>query len=243
MTLPDEEVLAFLDENFVLGTKNIQKELHVGMSHGYSPKQSAVGTTNGAGGRNVQFIVMAADETVLHVLPGFWHKEDLLAELRLALEIDKLYRSDSVSMRRKLEMLPLLHQAHLRRHGDDEQRRGDWQSFDRQYEVERVAREPRDTFYAGADGVLTLKSIPEVVHERMIAHPFEKLAEFDLESFVDYGRPYYDNNWGDRGKEFGAAKTANKKREKELEKERKAAAKQAEKDARAAARADRAASR
>ena len=83
MTLPDEEVLTFLDEHFVLGTKNIQKELHVGLSHGYSPKQTAVGTTNGAGGRNVQFLVMAPDETVLHVLPGFWHKEDLLAELRV----------------------------------------------------------------------------------------------------------------------------------------------------------------
>ena len=117
MTLPDDEVLTFLDDNFVLGTKNIQKELHVGLSHGYSPKQSAVGTTNGAGGRNVQFVVMAPDETVLHVLPGFWHKEDLLTELRFALELDKLYRSESITMRRKLEMLPLMHQAHLRRHG------------------------------------------------------------------------------------------------------------------------------
>ncbi len=66
MTLPDEDVIGFLESHFILGHKNIQKEEHVGMSRGYKSTQQAVGTTNGAGGRNVQFLVLAADGTVLH---------------------------------------------------------------------------------------------------------------------------------------------------------------------------------
>ncbi|MEC7725147.1 MAG: hypothetical protein VYD05_06520, partial [Planctomycetota bacterium] len=66
MTLPNEDTLQFLEGRFVLCHRNIEKDDHVGMSHGYSPTQSAVGTTNGAGPRNVQFLVLAHDETVLH---------------------------------------------------------------------------------------------------------------------------------------------------------------------------------
>ena len=46
-----------------------------------SPKQCAVGTTNGAGGHNVQIFVLSPDGVVLHALPGFWHPEDLVREL------------------------------------------------------------------------------------------------------------------------------------------------------------------
>ena len=70
VTLPNDDVISFLDSRFILAHRNIQKDSYVGLSHGYSPTQSAVGTTNGAGPRNVQFMILAADETVLHALPG-----------------------------------------------------------------------------------------------------------------------------------------------------------------------------
>ena len=221
MTLPNDDVISFLDSRFILAHRNIQKDSYVGLSHGYSPTQSAVGTTNGAGPRNVQFLILAADETVLHALPGFWHAEDLIPELQLAFEINRLYLEKDRSEYYKEKMYVLLHETHMRRHGAEAQRRGQWQDFDRRYESHRAQREVRDTFRTGDDGKPELKSVPEVIHDRMLARRFLPLASFDLEQFVDYGRPFYDNNHGYRGKDFSAAERVNAKRERELAKQRK----------------------
>ena len=208
-----------LQERFVLGFRNIERATHVGLSHGYRANQTAVGTTNGAGGRNVQLIVMAPDETVLHVLPGFWHPEDLAAELRLGLEIHRLYLDDGISPASKKAMFAALHRSHLRRHLDESSARNGWQGFDQHAEYERMRSEERDTFGIDENGEPELKPIMQIVHERMMARPFEKLADFDMESFVDYGRAYYDNNVGiEKGKNFTRAQQANEKRERENEK-------------------------
>src|SRR5690349_14330752 len=104
VTLPNPEVMAMLQERFIVGARNIEREEHVGLSQGYSCSQTAVGTTNGAGGRNVQILVLAADETVVHALPGFWHAEDLCNELRLGLELYRLYLDDDRSLATKTAM-------------------------------------------------------------------------------------------------------------------------------------------
>src|SRR6476659_10094618 len=145
VTLPNPEVMALLQDRFVVGTRNIEREQHVGLSQGYSCNQTAVGTTNGAGGRNVQILVLAADETVVHALPGFWHAEDLCNELRLGLELHQLYCDDDRPLAQKQVMLSVLHRAHLRHHGEREALRGDWQGFDRNHELDRSTREARDT--------------------------------------------------------------------------------------------------
>lgn len=225
VTLPNPEVMALLQERFVLGARNIEREQHVGLSQGYSCSQTAVGTTNGAGGRNVQILVLAADETVVHALPGFWHAEDLCNELRLGLELHRLYCDDERPVEQKQVMLSVMHRAFLRHHGEQEALRGDWQGFDRNHELDRSTREPRDTVTEVA-GKRELKSIPQIVHERMIARSFRKLRDFDMEQFVDYGRPYYDNNSGlDRGRAFPRAVAANAKREREQDKAEKLAEK------------------
>ena len=238
MTLPNEEVMDLLRNRFVVGARNIEREKHVGLSHGYKPDQTAVGTTNGAGGRNVQIVVLAADETVLHVLPGFWHAEDLAAELRLALEIHSLHQDESVAPAQKLAMFAALHRSFLRRQSPGTTARSDWQPFDRQAELERSRTAPRDTIVpasvatpapAMAAGsptpVPTLKPINQVVHERMMARPFRRLSAFDMDAFVDYGRAYYDNNAGlDKGRTFARAEQTNKRREREQAKAEKAAA-------------------
>ncbi|HEU4417416.1 MAG TPA: hypothetical protein VFT55_00680 [Planctomycetota bacterium] len=224
MSLPDEEVMDLLQERFLVGFKNIEKESHVGMSHGYRPNQTAVGTTNGAGGRNVQLIVLAADETVLHVLPGFWHAQDLAAELRLALEIHRLHLDETKGSATKKAMFAALHRSHLRRHLEESRSRSEWQGFDQHAEIERCKNETRDTVTFD-NGNPTIKPILQVVHERMMARPFKRLADFDMESFVDYGRAYYDNNMGvDKGKQFYGAQHANEKRERDQAKAAKAAA-------------------
>jgi hypothetical protein len=231
VTLPNEEVMQLLNERFVVGSRNIERDAHVGLSHGYRPDQSAVGTTNGAGGRNVQLLVLAHDQTVVHALPGFWHADDLIAELRLALELHRLYLDDELPGEQKRTMLATLHRAHLRRHGDVAAKRGAWQDFDVAHELARAEREPRDTVLTGPDGRPTVKPIPQLVHERLLARPFLPLADFRMEDFVDYGRPWYDNNQGvDReGKRFARAEHANEDRERAEQKEREAQQRLAEK--------------
>lgn len=219
MTLPKQDVREFLENYFVLSHRNIEKDEHVGTSHGYRCDQSAVGTTNGAGGRNVQFVVLAPDETVLHVIPGFWHAEDLIPELQLGLELERLYSSER-SERSKQVLYRMLHESHLRRHGKDASTRGSWQSFDRHYELHRAQQEFRDTVVMGEDGKLDLRPVVDVIHQRMLQQRFVKLDDFDLESVVDYGRPFYDNNHMDDGRTFKRAQRTNRKRERELEKER-----------------------
>lgn len=220
MTLPNQDVLDFIGTRFVLAHRNIEKDEHVGLSHGYRTNQSSVGTTNGAGPRNVQFLILAADKTVLHALPGFWHPEDLIPELQLACEVSRLYHDKHKTRGQKAKMFEMLHQTHMRRYGAASVRRGQWQSFDARYETSHEQREDRDTFRRLANGDLELKSVPEVIHDRMLARRFQKLEDFDLDSFVDYGRPFYDNNHGERGKTFSKAERINRKREKELAKQR-----------------------
>jgi hypothetical protein len=229
VTLPNEEVMALLRERFVLADRNIEDELHVGISHGYACDQSAVGTTNGAGGRNVQILVLAADETVLHALPGFWHAEDLLPELRLALELHRLHGEDRIDEPRRLALFGSLHRAHMGRYGEAAARRGAWQDFDEHYEVMRAGSGGRDTVDSAVGGVVKLKPIPQLVHERLLARPFRPLREFGMEAFVDYGRPFYDNNHGDKGRDFRRAQLANEKRTREQQRARELAAKAAAK--------------
>ena len=227
VTLPNDDVIDLIGTRFILAHRNIEKDKHVGMSHGYRPNQSAVGTTNGAGPRNVQFLILAADKTVLHALPGFWHPEDLIPELQLAFEINRLYLDKQKTFSQKAKMYEMLHKTHMRRHGADAVRRGQWQGFDRRTEVQRVKHEERDTFRTLANGALQLKSVPAVIHDRMLARRFKKLDDFDLEAFVDYGRAFYDNNHGERGKTFSKAERANRKRDKELTKKREREAREA----------------
>jgi hypothetical protein len=219
VSLPNEEVMDLLQDRFVVGFANIEKDKHVGLSHGYRDNQTAVGTTNGAGGRNVQLIVLDPDGIVLHVLPGFWHPEDLAEELRFALEVHRLHADEAMTPATKEALFAALHRSYLRRHLEESSPRSGWQGFDQMAELERSKTETRDTFELDENGLPSLKPIMQVVHERMMARPFKKLADFDMESFVDYGRAYYDNNMGiDKGKTFTRAEQTNEKRERENEK-------------------------
>jgi hypothetical protein len=232
VTLPNSDVIQFIETRFILMHRNIERDKHVGLSHGYKPTQNAVGTTNGAGPRNVQFLILAADETVLHALPGFWHAEDLIPELQLAFEINRLHLDRSMTNTRKSKMFEMLHATHMRRHGTAATRRGQWQGFDRWAEVRRSEIEERDTFRRCANGELKLKSVPEVIHDRMLARRFKKLDEFDLETFVDYGRSFYDNNRGEEGRSFRQAAGINRRRSAADEKVRKKALVAAAKESR-----------
>jgi hypothetical protein len=64
VSLSQDPVLSLLKEHFVVGWKNINREDYVGSSHGYTCAQSAVGTTNGAGPRNMQSFVLSPDGAI-----------------------------------------------------------------------------------------------------------------------------------------------------------------------------------
>ena len=220
MTLPNSEVLEVLQDEFVVGWRNIQAEEFVGNSHGYKKTQTAVGTTNGAGGRNVQLFVLASDQTVLHVLPGFWHAEDLLTELRFATQLHRLWEDQSLDREQKDRMAKIMRGSHVRGFSPHTLARSGWQHFDQNEELERYRGEPRDTITLDEEGKPVIKPVCHVVHDRMESRVFKSFEAFDTEAFVDYGRPYYDNNHADKGREFAVAKRSNAKRVKRLAKER-----------------------
>lgn len=243
MTLPDPEVLELLQSDFVVGWNNIEAEGFVGLSHGYRKDATAVGTTNGAGGRNVQIVVMAPDRTVLEVLPGFWHPDDLRRELRFCQTLYRLWTDQTRTLAQKRSMFAVMQRAFLSRLPLDTIARSDWQSFDRAEELMRLAHgDKRDTAVPvildvpkkNEAGAYELKPLCQLVHERMLRQPFSSFDDFDMRAFTDYGRVFYDNNaWLDKGKAFPKAEKVAKAREDAQEKARIAAAKAAAKAAKA----------
>ncbi|MEM7199103.1 MAG: hypothetical protein AAF628_02490 [Planctomycetota bacterium] len=195
MSLPDERVLGLLREHYVVGWSNIYKAPYVGYSAGYSPKQSAVDTTNGAGAHNLQLLVLGPDRTVVHALAGYWAPEDLAHELEFARVLWRLWRDDQRSVEEKRRWARLLQLQESRRERWRRGGRNEWQGFDAVAERARLASEERDTFAAATPRRgRRLKSPAVVQHERLAARPFVRLADFDLRGFVDYGRHHYDLN-------------------------------------------------
>jgi hypothetical protein len=198
-------VFSLLKDKFVVGWKNIQREDYVGSSHGYTCSESAVGTTNGAGPRNTQTFVLSSDGVVLHCLPGFWHHDDLAYELELARVLHRLWK-DARPTADKRAMFARMHLRAIRVQPAAMLARSGWQGFDAQHERKRLESGQRDTFYYQDGKPTTLKPLSVVLHERMAARPFVAYRKFDTEGFIDYGRPYYDNNAGvaGRGVSFGS---------------------------------------
>jgi hypothetical protein len=193
-----------LKSDFVLGWRNIVNEDYVGRSFGYSPRQTSVGTTNGAGPHNVQIFMLSPELVVLHALPGFWHPKDLARELRFAQVLFRLWQSKNHSWVQKRKIYRRLQLAEARYHPEETYARSGWQSFDEQTERARLVGSSRDTFqsskggYLLADmrGNLMLKPINVLVHERMAKIGFTWFDDFDIAAFVDYGTRFYDNNRG-----------------------------------------------
>ncbi|MEE8143400.1 MAG: hypothetical protein V3T77_09895 [Planctomycetota bacterium] len=202
VSLPQEPVFSLLKDDFVLGWKNIITQEYVGESRGYGCDQAAVGTTNGAGPRNVQIVILSPDGVVLHALPGFWHPDDLATELGFAKKLYALWKRQDLTLEEKRVRYGALQLAEIGNHSAAMVARCGWQNFDRKKEYERLQEGPRDVFTVSPNGELLknrrgkpqLKSTNVVVHERMAQRAFVSFADFDVSAYVDYGRLYYDNN-------------------------------------------------
>ncbi len=164
--------------------------------------------------------VLSPDLVVLHALPGFWHPEDLVDELQLAKRVARLWEDGNKNRETKEKMFRRMHRRHVYTSTTDTYARSTWQHFDAHTERNRAQRERRDTVLRNSDGTmavangqLRLKPLNVLVHERMAKRPFQKFDEFDIESFVDYGKLHYDNNRFEKSrKQFAGQKTLMKKR-------------------------------
>jgi len=224
VTLANDVVFARLRDQFVLGYANIERQPHVGVSLGYEPDQTAMGATNGSGGRNLQLAVLAADGTVLLALPGFWHALDLLSSLDLAAELHRLYASGEYTHEQKLAMARSKHETFVRRIGAGMSARSVWQETDAVAERNRSSRGMRDTFVRDpkggplldAGGNVELRPLLQVLHERFGALRFTAIAAMPWEALVDYGHPHFDANAAvERGRTFSAAMANHQRRERE----------------------------
>jgi hypothetical protein len=182
-------VLRLLRSKFVCGWRNIEgQEPYAGTSNDHAPSNPAVTTTNGAGHHNIQMIFYARDGVVLHCLPGYWDGDALAGEMDLALALDAIHADASLTPREKNEKFieaQLGHVALHRRAGT--MARSRLQSFDAWQEQRRPG-----TDFTRAAGGSDLKTVDQVVHERMAARPFLRREDFDLAAYIEMGIRQYD---------------------------------------------------
>jgi hypothetical protein len=205
VSLSQDPAFSLLKKYFVCGYKDITNEPYSGVSGRHEVGGNAIDTTNGAGPHNLQLFFLSSDGTVLSVLPGYWHAEDIYPEMQLAYELNKVWLSKKLSSAQKNQMFTNMHLAHIQQHSPEMVRRSRMQGFDMQYEAKhRLASS--DTI---ADRQLAYEAMEEgrrmappqafkttdvIMHERMAARPFQPYGQFDVASFADYGKPKYDKN-------------------------------------------------
>ena len=208
MTLSDDKVFNALRSQFVCGFKNIAAEPYCGRSGEHDPNEAAIWTTNGAGPRNTQLFILDADGTVLECLPGFWAPEDLLSEFEFARALDKVWHDGNRSPERKNAVFEEAQLQHLKVHSQAMMERSHLQGFDAK---EEEGKPQSDLFYKAGEfkpsfdlmnGVSRkypdLKTVDQLVHERMAKRPFVNYDQFDVAAYVDYGKKRYDKHEMDR---------------------------------------------
>lgn len=190
MSLSQDPIIERLSKHFVCGWRNIHGvEEFAGRSHAHPPDSSAVHTTNGAGGRNIQMIVISPAGDVLHVLPGYWNPDALRHELDFSLELAAIAAKE-IPASDKNDAFLLAHLNHAAKHDELLVRDSTLQAFDKHREE---GRSDSDFRRQGGEGEAT-RTVDQVMHERMARRPFLKIGEFDLESVVDYGTQFYDKH-------------------------------------------------
>ena len=197
MSLSNDHVLSVLKNRFVCGFKNITGESYAGRSGHHDTDSPAVVTTNGAGPHNVQMFILSADGTVLHCLPGYWAPQDLLFEMQFALNLEKIWKNNSLSQEPKDRMFRQANLINIRYHPREMMERSHLQSFDAKHEE---AKPDSDFRFKPGDyrpplhlaKHSNLKTTDQVVHERMARRPFVAYEDFDVEKFSDYGKMRYD---------------------------------------------------
>jgi hypothetical protein len=205
VTLSHDALIRTLNSRFVCGFKNIKDEPYCGKSGQHDPDTPAVLTSNGAGPHNVQIFVLSGDGTVLHCLPGFWTPDDLLTELQFAQSLNRVWKDPHLSRAAKDKRFTEANRKHAQVHPLAMRARSQLQGFDEK--KERTKADSDFKVQAGQQPTVTLtrrglklsdmKTVDQVVHERMAQRPFVPYEEFDVAAYVDYGQLRYDKHEND----------------------------------------------
>ncbi|RTZ93201.1 MAG: hypothetical protein DSY81_10725 [Bacillota bacterium] len=187
MTLSEPKLLAVLEKQFVCGWRNIQgKEAYAGKSHDHPVASTALQTSNGSGGRNVQMLFIAPSGMVLHCLPGYWDPDGMMHEIEFILELAKLEASD-LPLLEKRDQFQLSHLNHAANHSEQMVADSYLQGFDKM----REEKQEGSDFRRKTDGDVR-RTVDQVMHERMARRPFIPIERFDIGTVVDYGTRFYD---------------------------------------------------
>ncbi len=187
MSLSDKKVLDFLSKYFVCGWRNIKgKEHYAGKSHDHACNNPAVDTTNGAGSHNIQMLIVSPEQKVLHCLPGYWKPQALLHELKFSAKLLGILRKPRKHDNERNDEFLLAHLNHASSHTRDMRESSHLQGFD---ESKERKKGNSDFMREACDSV---KTVDQVVHERMAERPFLSVHDFDIGTFVDIGKKFYD---------------------------------------------------
>lgn len=189
--------MRLLGDKFLCGWKNIEKAEFAGRSTRHFTEAPAMNVNTCSGHKNVQMFFLTADGRVLHCLPGYWQPEYFLAEAKLALELDAIYRDEKLSKADKNDRFMMKHLARIKS-SDKKLRYGSQlQGFD----VHIEKRKKSD--FTRTEGPLKggMKTVDQVMHERMAALPFVRFDRFDIPKYVDFGQKHYAYHLGKHDKQ------------------------------------------
>jgi len=198
VTLADPKVQETLKNDFVSGVWDITGTPYAGTSGKHSVYNPAVLTTCGAGPRNVQIAIANSEGRVLLALPGYWSPEDLLFEIDFAKQLNAVWNDNSLSEAEKNAKFAEMNLAMADRLPREMISRSRMQGFDVQHSAKngitdvfrtgQVPTDPKDKLAMMGN----VKSVAELMHERMAKLPFVPLESFPIEEYTNYGRPKYD---------------------------------------------------
>jgi hypothetical protein len=204
VSLSQDPAFSILKQYFVCGVRDISGLPFSGFSESHRPDGVAVNTSNGAGPHNIQLFVLSADGTVLTCLPGFWNPQDLVAELQLAEDLNRVWLDPHLTRSQKDNWFRTLQLRHIKQHSTQMVSRSQMQGFDKQYEVKHRLRysdaiadrnlAAESLASGGMAPDAAFKTTDIIMHERMANQPFVPYDQFKIASFIEYGRPQYDKN-------------------------------------------------
>jgi len=136
--------------------------------------------------------------------------------MQFAMGQNRIWQNASVSLERKQTLFQQANLQSIRVHSLAMRQRSHLQSFDAKEERQKADSDlkykPGDyhppVYVTGKHKLpkqSDLKTVDQVVHERMARRPFVAYESFDVESFSDYGKMRYDKH------EAGDSRAKNKK--------------------------------
>jgi hypothetical protein len=163
----------------------------------------------------VQIFVLTSDGVVLHCLPGFWTPDDLLTELQFAQSLNRVWKDLQLSRQTKDKRFKEANLRHAQIHPLAMRSRSRLQGFDEKRERAKAASDfkvetgqaPTVTLAGRRLKLSDMKTVDQVVHERMAQRPFVPYEEFDVAAYVDYGQLRYDKHENDPRRDWKGKQT------------------------------------